>query len=139
MQSVIDRINNLVQITNATDFNIRAFDGDNLLLTASFDHCYYHQFEVHFHDVSYIELPVYCIRTPWFSIANDSVRRLYSHLDLDIDELLFEVHQDFDFNDGHRFYVAARQIKLIESMVYYYRRENLKPGERIADWVKDDR
>ena len=139
MQTVINRINELVQNTNATDFNVHAFDRDNLLLTASFDHCYYHEFEVHFYGVSYIELPVYCIRTPRFSIANDSIRRLYSYLDLDIDELLFEVHQDFKFGDGHRFHVAARQIELIEGMVYYYQRENLKPGERIADWVGNDR
>ena len=120
MQTVIDRINELVQTTNATDFNVSSFNHDNLILTASFDHCYYHEFEVHFYGVAYMELPVDCIRNPRFSIANNSVSRLYSHLSLDIDELLFGVYQDFNLDNRHRFYVATQQIELIEGMVYYY-------------------
>ena len=32
------------------------FDGDSLLLTGSFDHCFYHELEVRFEAVSYIGL-----------------------------------------------------------------------------------
>ncbi|TWU48964.1 hypothetical protein Poly51_48680 [Rubripirellula tenax] len=135
IQPTLDRINEIVHTTNATDLVVHSLARDTLLLTGSFDHCYYHEFEIHFRGVVYIGLPIYGIDSPVFSIASDPIRHLYSHLELEPDEILFEIHHDPEFHGGHRYYVAAREIELVEGMVYYYVREDLKPGERIADWV----
>ncbi len=136
MQPTLDRINEIVQTTNATDLVVYSYARDTLLLTGSFDHCYYHEFEVHFRGVVYIELPTCGLDSPVFSIAGDPIRQSYSHIELDADETLFEIHHDPALH-GHRYYVAAREIALAEGMVYYYAREELKPGERIADWVQN--
>ncbi len=116
---------------------MHSFVGDALLLTASFDHCYYHNFEVYFRRVAYIGLPTYRLDSPIFSMAKDPVRRSYAHLELNTEDILFEIHHAPDDRGGHRYYVAACEIELIEGTVYYYHREGLKPGERIADWVRN--
>lgn len=137
IQLVLDRINEIVTTTNATDFKMVSFAHDSLLLTASFDHCYYHELEVHFHDISYIELPVF-LNSPRFSIATEVERQAHLHLAGDHARFLIKIHNDLEFYGGHFYFIAAERIEIIEGTVYYYIRDNLKPGERIAEWVKRD-
>lgn len=136
MQSGLDRINEIVTKTNTTDFVVHSFRGDSLLLTGSFDHCYYHELEVHFHVVSYIGLPVHGIDSPHFSIATDAERRAHNHLELTDTDTLFKIHADPEFRGGHSYYVAAESVRMLEGTVFYYMREDLKPNERIAEWVE---
>ena len=123
MQPTLDRIDEIVQTANAKDLVVYSYARDTLLLTGRFDHGHYHQFDVHFCGVVYIALPIYGIDSPVFSIAGDSIRNLYGHLKLDADETLFEIHHDPNFHGGHRYYVGAREIELVEGMVYHYVRE----------------
>ena len=135
-QFTIDRINAIVSAANIMDFHVRSFDGDTLMLTGSFDHCYYHELEIYFHVASYIGLPVYGLDLPSFSIASAPDRELHSHLQLDETDILFKLHSNADFEGGYHYFVAAERLSIVEGIVYYYHRENLKAGERIADWVK---
>ena len=52
-----ERINQIVETTNTVDFRIQSYDSVNLMITGSFDFCYYHEVEFIFHEVSYISLP----------------------------------------------------------------------------------
>lgn len=137
LQAILDRINEIVETTNTTDFRLESFIGDSLLLIGSFDLSYYHQLEVRFDGVSFIGLPIDGIDSPKFSVAAKEERKAHSHLDLDADDVLFRVHHDPNFNGGTVYYVAAKRLSISEGMVYHYQRNNLKEGERIADWVKE--
>jgi hypothetical protein len=136
MQSVLDRINEIVSAANVMRFHVHSLIRDTLLLTGSFDHCYYHELEVRFHNVAYIGLPIYQLDMPQFSVAADADRTSHSHLELDVTEILFKIHHAPDFKGGQFYYVAAEKISVVEGTVYYYPRDDLKVGERIADWVK---
>jgi len=136
MQSILDRINEIVTTTNATDFLVHSFVGNSLLLIGSFDLCYYHELEIRFHDVSYIGLPVYGLDSPRVSVASEAERKAHAHLELDGDDTLFRVHDDPEFKGGHVYYVAAKRVSISEGMVYHYIRDDLKDGEHTADWVK---
>ena len=83
MQSILDRINEIVTTTNTTDFLVQSFVGDSLLLIGSFDLCYYHELEIRFDDVAYIGLPIYGLDSPKFSVASDAERKAHTHLELE--------------------------------------------------------
>lgn len=109
----------------------------DLLLTGSFDFSYYHQVEVEFHDGSYISLPTEFI-WPRFRRADDaeteSIRNIVA---LDGENIVFCIEAQTDSSlVSLPFYIVAEKISVREGTVFYYERENLKPGERIASWVK---
>ena len=137
IQSTLDRINEIVATTNTTDFILHSFVGDSLLLIGSFDLCYYHELEIRFHDVRYIGLPVYGLNSPRLSVASEVERQAHAHIELDDDDMLFRLHGDPDFNGGRVYYIAAKRVSIAEGMVYHYVRDDLKDGERIAEWVKE--
>lgn len=137
-QAILDRINEIVSTTNTTDFVMHSFANGTLVLTGSFDHCYYHELEIRFHTVSYIGLPIYGLDSPRFSIATVAERKAHAHLELEETDVLFKIHGAPDFQGGYEHFVAAQRIEISEGTVFYYPREDLKPGERVADWVKRD-
>ena len=136
MQSVLDRINDVVSTTNTTDFLVQSFADGTLLLIGSFDLHYYHEVEVRFHDVVFVGLPIYGLDSPMFSVASDEERQSHAHLELDEDDVLFRVRVDADVNGGKIYYIASKQVTVSEGIVYHYLRDDLKEGERIAEWVK---
>ncbi|MCX7423302.1 MAG: hypothetical protein NT013_27730 [Planctomycetia bacterium] len=111
------------------------FDGDSLLLTGSFDHCFYHELEVRFEAVSYSGLPVNGFISPRFSIATDAERKLHGHLDIGVNDVLFKIQNHSESADVPAYFVVAERVSIIEGTVFYYSRNHLKPGERIAEWV----
>ncbi len=134
-QAAIDRANHVVTNTNTSDFQLQSFDSVNALLIGSFDLCYYHELELLFHEVSYINLPTVGLSLPRFAIADSNVRRMHAHLELDDTDILFEIVNDPDFS-GQRYYVAAERLTVREGIAYHYQRDELKDGERIASWAK---
>ena len=135
IQSAINRINEIVKTTNTTDFCVESLVNGTLLITGSCDHAYYHELEIRFLKVDYMSLPTF-FDYPELSIATDEQRDLKPEIDVVETALLFVIHEDPQFNGGQTHYVVAEQLEITEGIVYYYQRENLKPGERIADWVE---
>ena len=133
-QAAIDRANFFVSNSNHAEFSIRAYDGD-LLLLGSFDLAYYHTIELEFRDVLFINFPTFQLGALHFAIADSDARSAHAHLDLDDNEILFEITDDPGFSD-QRYYIVASKLLVREGMVYHYQRDNLKDGERIAPWVK---
>jgi hypothetical protein len=53
---IFEKLNKISKETNTTDFRIDSCGGENLLITGSFNFCYYHEVEVKFQEVEYIDL-----------------------------------------------------------------------------------
>ncbi|MBA4191121.1 MAG: hypothetical protein C0467_24320 [Planctomycetaceae bacterium] len=110
-----------------SDFHIQSFDGHRLVLVGSFDLCYYHDIELHFVGVGRIDCPV------WFHSPQFVDEGLIQDPGSSISEPRRYVIQC----DEGRYAVMARNIEIVLGTVFYYDRgDELKPGERIAQWVK---
>jgi hypothetical protein len=137
LYSIPTRILNDFQIqlqkTNINDFSIINHDGVNITFAGSFDFCY--EVELVFLEVEYICCPNQ-FRADTFRIAtnneistlNNFTRGYFEY----INRGLVFCMEDRSFGD--RYYIIAHGLKVTWGMVYYYHRENLQPGERIAEW-----
>lgn len=135
--SEFDRVNEIAETTNTTDFRIQFYDSANLLITGSFDFCYYHEVEVAFKDVSYISLPT-DFNHPRFRRADaneiEAIRKLIA---LEPEDIVYCIEAETSCSIVKLpFYVVAEGVTVREGRVFYYERENLKEGERIAAWVR---
>jgi hypothetical protein len=135
--SEFDRINEIVETSNTTDFRVQSYDSVNLLITGSFDFCYYHEVEVEFKEVSYISLPSN-FNCPRFHIASaheiESIRKLIA---LESEDIVYCIEAETSCSITKLpFYIVAKGATVREGLVFYYERENLKEGERIAAWVQ---
>jgi len=131
-----DRLNELVKTTNTVDFRIQSYDAVNLILTGSFDFCYYHEVEVTFHEVSYISLPADFSYPTLRKAAHEEIVRIAKFITVNSEETVFCIEAETSSSlEKLPFYVVAEGISLKEGIVFYYEREDLKEGERIAPWV----
>lgn len=108
------------------DFSIFRYDPGRLIICGSDDRAYYHKLEIIAEDPIYIqgEMDWYC------DVDSDFIRANVGLPAGDIRKL------DFHSDDGLAFSVIAGSFKVNCDLVFYYQRENLKPGERLAYWVK---
>ncbi len=110
-----------------SDFHIQSFDGLRLILVGSFDLCYYHGLELHFVEVARIDCPVWFHR-PTFADEGP----VADHDGSTTDPRRFTIRSD----EGQHT-IISRAVEIVLGTVYYYDRgAALKPGERIASWVK---
>lgn len=115
-------VNNLLAAC-VDNFRLVSFDGSRLLVVVSFDLSYYHDVEVTFVAVESIRCPVYFTAERFCDAGpggeNGDSRR-------------FEI-----IADGETYEIVARGVEVQLIKVYYYDRgKQLKPGERMAPWVK---
>ncbi|QDT36261.1 hypothetical protein [Stratiformator vulcanicus] len=122
VQRLIERINEAIQAKEVTDFQICSFQNDSLLLIGSFNLAYYHDLEVRFHKVTYINLPVYGIDSPIFSIATKLEQEQHAQLDLQ-EETLFRIVSSPELF-SHPYFIAAEQISISEKRVHYQVSDN---------------
>ncbi len=133
----IDRVNEIVETTNTVDFRIQSYDSVNLMLTGSFDFCYYHEVELIFHEVSYISLPTDFSYPKFRKATSAEVSEIGKLIAVDTEETVFCIEAETSYSlDKLPFFVVAEKVTLNEGLVFYYERENLKEGERIAPWIK---
>jgi hypothetical protein len=108
---------------------------NTITFAGSFDLCYYHNVEVTFHGVTYMQChldygaPI-IIRYP----SKQEIVQLGYQPEILSDEGL-SIFCIFD-EDNYLSFIIAENISFDYSTVFYYLRENLQDGERIADWVK---
>jgi hypothetical protein len=119
----LEEVNRLAA-TGMSEFRIQSYDGWRLLIVGSFDLCYYHDIELIFTDVAYINLPT-DFYEPAFSDAGQCLCGCCKRR-------RFAVRAD----DGE-WEVVAQTVEVVIGKVYHYDRgEQLLPGERIAEWVQ---
>ena len=116
------------------DLYIYNCDPGKLVIAGSFDFSYYHNIEIKFTDVSFISCPGGGFHADVIRLANETEKaeiRKYSYGHCDGHIFCFEEKEP-----PAKFYVVADDIDFQVKTVYYYKRENLKENETIADWVK---
>jgi hypothetical protein len=113
---------NLLLLGWVDSYHIQTFDGHRLLVVGSFDLSYYHDVELMFSGVESIRCPVYFTAEGFRDAGpggeNGTCRR-------------FEI-----VADGGPFEIVAESVAVEVVKVYYYDPGTLKPGERIAEWVR---
>jgi hypothetical protein len=133
----LNRINEIVDTTNTVDYRIQSYDSVNLMLTGSFDFCYYHEVELLFHEVSYISLPADFSYPKFRKATLAEISDIEKLIAVDSEETVFCIEAETSCSlEKLPFFVVAERVSLNEGLVFYYERENLKEGERIAPWVK---
>jgi hypothetical protein len=108
------------------DYTATRTDDDTLLILGSNDLDYYHHLEIEFRGVVFTDLP---------SQFSHAQFRLGMGTTED-DPTIWINAESWDTLGTKDFEVQAAKVEVRIGTVYYYDRENLKPGERIASWVK---
>lgn len=123
---LIFEIKNYVERAGLQDFSVFSYGRGQLIICGSSDRSYYHSLEIIAEDPIYMqgEIDWYC------DVSSDFIKANVGLPAGDVRKL------DFYSDDGLAFSVTAEKFKLNFDRVFYYRRDNLQPGERIADWVK---
>lgn len=130
----VKRINKIIKATSANEFQIDSYRAGNIILIGSFD-WYYHDIAVEFVD-SYISLPTE-FSYPRFRIANKIEIQQIRQLVLLEPEVVYCIEAETSCSiEKIPFYLVAESTNIQEGRVYHYWKKDLKPGERIADWVK---
>jgi hypothetical protein len=135
----INRLNEIVQTTDTTNFRIQSYDSGNLILAGSFDFCYYHEVELIFSGVSYISLPADFWHPLIRMATNNEIAAIRAMIEIDETENVYCIEAETSASlEKVLFYVMAEGVAIKEGLVFYYPRGNLEAGESIASWVKID-
>ncbi len=120
-------------------YMLRHTENGRLVVAGSRDYSYYHNVELIFHEVQFVMLPALVFEADRLRLATaeelaqlDGIMHGHQHMGR-----VFCLESTFE---GTRYYVVARQLQYNTDTVYYYKREPLGPGERIAEYLplKDD-
>src|SRR6185436_392988 len=116
IRAELERINDL----HLWDFEVAGGDVDSLLILGSNDFTYYHYLEAEFAGVTFCDLP------NTFSHAQFRLGQRYGEI--------WSIWVTAECNDTSvtEFEIQAASVQVRVGKVYYYERENLLPGERIA-------
>ena len=112
---IVQRINRLLD--SSEECRIERFDGHKLILIGSFDLSYYHDFEVEFRAVSYLQCPSYFCAQKLSLASDDEAKQLRKEL------INFVEAEDFVFcleSDEKRFLIVAQGLELREGRVFHY-------------------
>ena len=117
---ILDDVNELSH-HGIDEFRIDSYDSCRLVIVGSFDLGYYHDVEITFTEVDFIRCATNFMQ-PMFrdaGVAEDNCRRY----EITTDDVTHEI--------------MAESVAINFGKVFYYDRgADLKPGERIADWVQ---
>ena len=118
----IARINEL----GLWDFTLSRAEGQTVRILGSNDFDYYHVLELELRGVTFCDLP------DEFSHAEFALRSEDGELNISV---VAEPHLEIGMRE---FSIHAAEMFVRTGTVYYYDRENLRPGERLAAWVRRD-
>lgn len=120
------------------DFRIESYKDGVLTILGSTDFAYYHKAEIRFHSVCFLECAT-AFSHAYFDVASkeDANSVLAKSEDHEPGNTVFCILADHDQgNYSAKYFIVAERAECTIGTVYYYTRENLGPGERIASWVK---
>lgn len=133
----LDNLQNKLKGTNITEFKIISKTEYDLILAGSFDFAYYHDVEIIFSDVEFIFCPGYSFNIDKFRLATQKeILEISKFMNGYADAGIVICLEDTYHNE--KYFIVTQQVNYKFGLVFYYNRENLQPGERIADWVKLD-
>ncbi|WP_298143762.1 hypothetical protein [Flavobacterium sp.] len=118
------------------DFHVLSFNGHKLIVAGGEDLTHYHILEIIFEDLFFVS----GFFQGWHS---DTTQTVFAIPENDHEmNIKYEIEQDYQLfvfkteNYKNDVIIAARAISFNTDTVYYYERIDLKPNERIADFVK---
>lgn len=113
------------------DFSIFHYEKEKLIIVASDDFSYYHNMEIR------IDFPVYVQGYMEWScdISDDFIR---ANIGLNEEDIKNNAINSLTFfsEDKQMFTIVAKSFSVNFDTVFYYKRENLLPQQRLAYWVK---
>ncbi|WP_444929715.1 hypothetical protein ACJJIF_18285 [Microbulbifer sp. SSSA002] len=128
----INDINKYVSQFTWLDFEVNKYGSGELMMAASTDFSYYHQLEVYFSKVRF-----YSGAFEWGTNPKEEILFIMD------DKKILEENKIYDecaavkilTDDNTSVIIGCSSIHFNTDTVFYYKRENLKNGERLADWV----
>lgn len=108
------------------DFSVFHYEKNQLTIVGSDDFSYYHNVEIIIENPSYINGVM-----DWSCDIEDNFISLVKHNN---DKEIFEL--EFYSDSELKFKVILASLSVNFDTVYYYKRGDLKAGERLAYWVK---
>lgn len=127
-------INAFLDAGNLSEFVLWSLADGQLLLLGSDDLAYYHQIEVVYHGVEYIDAPTSFWRPRFRNATEEETRLFRTGKGVGRDTELYII-EDRCGGVVVTYLIAAESCSMSVGMVYHYDRANLQPGERIAHWI----
>jgi hypothetical protein len=130
--NALEQLNSIV----CWDYRIQSFDGYRLVLVGGTDLCYYHLVEAEFEEVDFISCPSSFSHARFRQATRAERSRVSRLVGIEDGATLFAIEAESCGSlEPQVFFILAQSIKVTEGTVYYYQRDDLQPGERIAEWV----
>jgi hypothetical protein len=119
------------------DFEVESFTSGALTIIGGHDLAYSHDFEIVLHDIAWYSGAFYFHHALFRAASTEESAAIPP--DARAEGTAFCIVTDHGNGaDGPRFFAVASRAEVRRGTVYHYARSDLKPGERIADWVKKD-
>ncbi|MGH1337906.1 MAG: hypothetical protein ACRBFS_17425 [Aureispira sp.] len=115
----IEQINFFIKNKHWIDFEFRKYKND-IVLIGSKDFTYYHEIEIIFKNVK-----KYSLEENWsVDTSKDFIIKTNEAYFINNEDISFEKH-----------FLQAQEVIFNTDTVFYYKRDNLKEGERLADFI----
>lgn len=109
------------------DFSVFLYERGRLIIVGSDDLSYYHNLEITIETLSYINGVM-----DWSCDLDDDFMKISIQDDGSKKLSILEFYSDNEL----KFKVVGESISINFDTVFYYERDNLRTGERLAYWVK---
>ncbi|BED96174.1 hypothetical protein JW972_16140 [Escherichia fergusonii] len=126
-QNVVDEIRRNYRNNCWIDFEIYLYSNGRLIIVGNSDLSYYHNFEIIINAPSYMSSDTY-----WTCDPLDDFMKLKIINDNNDANIILEFYSESIL----QFKLIAANISLNFDTVFYYKRENLSSGERLAYWIE---
>jgi hypothetical protein len=119
------------------EWHLHSFDGSRLCLVGGTDLDYYHVAELWISGLTYLSCPTRLLHPHFRGPTSTESITLVGIVDMTFSNRIMVIEAETTANpEAQVFFVVGEEIQLVRGTVYYYNRPNLKPGERLAPWVK---
>ncbi len=137
MQEIIQKINDVIGHQEWFDFSLKYYSASKLIIVGGTSLEYYHEIEIIFSDLFFISCG-----TEWKTETSEEVLYILEGqeaYDFNVKNNIQQGYTIFEFQTDDfdaNFQVAAKSIEYKLGKVYYYKKEDLEDGERLADWIE---
>jgi len=138
IKSTLKFLNEFIEEKAFIDFfKVASYNGRELIIYGSNNFTTCHQLTIIFHDVSFFSGD--------FEWSRDDENELIQLIEIDetpgSEKFKFRFQSDgyYHSNHQHKIEICAKAISYNTDIILYFEKENLEPGEKIAEWVKSSK
>lgn len=136
-ETIITQLQNELEQTNINDFYIIGMNRNHdLLMLGSFDFSYYHELELIFYDVTYINCPTSGFTINRLRVASEEeVTKLEKIIQDSCNGCIIALE---DINSNNCFYIMTNRIEFNFQLVKYYNDLGKQiEGQVISNWARE--